>query len=88
MADRNNRNQVKEGLQSGGQRPKNEGRMTNLRVWSMFYIANAWPKCDHVSTKIICMRVGRVQSSTLNIANHLFSNNFFAWTSLGRYPMF
>ena len=58
MADRNNNNLVKKGLQSGGQRPENEGRMANFRVKSKIYSANAWPRSDHVSTIIICMRVG------------------------------
>ena len=58
MADQYDINLVKKGLQSGGQRPENEGRMANFRVKSKLYSANAWPRSDHVSTIIICMRVG------------------------------
>ena len=49
------------GLKGFAERPKaeDEERMMRLRVWSMFYIANAWPICEHVSTNVICMRVGQ-----------------------------
>ena len=36
MADRNNNNLVKKGLQSGGQRPEHEGRMPKFRVSQIF----------------------------------------------------
>ena len=58
MADQNDINLVKKGLQGAGQRPEHEGRMAKFRVKSNLYSANAWPKSDHVRTIIIYMRVG------------------------------
>ena len=82
MEDRNDNNLVKKGLQSGGQRPENKGRMANFRVKSNSYRANAWPRSDHVSTIILCMRVGRSLKFHVELCQSFVPHN-----SLHGYPL-